>query len=121
MKLFDDFYKMEQKTKTEIGFDCQLTFNPQHVIFKAHFPGHPITPGVCLVQIAKELMEMHLDKKLVLRKVNNIKFLSVIKVSSVLSVVFAFSKIIQTDFGSTFSVLVAHDNVQFAKLNLEVI
>ena len=26
-------------------------------VYKGHFPGYPITPGVCLVQIAIELMQ----------------------------------------------------------------
>ena len=30
---------------------------PDSPIYRAHFPGWPITPGVCLVQIALELME----------------------------------------------------------------
>ena len=29
---------------------------PESSIYAAHFPGYPITPGVCLVQIALELM-----------------------------------------------------------------
>ena len=30
---------------------------PDSPIYQGHFPGWPITPGVCLVQIALELME----------------------------------------------------------------
>ena len=29
---------------------------PESPIYAAHFPGYPITPGVCLVQMALELM-----------------------------------------------------------------
>ena len=30
---------------------------PESPVYQGHFPGYPITPGVCLVQIALELIE----------------------------------------------------------------
>lgn len=41
---------------------------PESPIYKAHFPGYPVTPGVTLVQMAMELM----GRKLVAAK--DIKF-----------------------------------------------
>ena len=29
---------------------------PESAVYRGHFPGYPITPGVCLVQIALELI-----------------------------------------------------------------
>lgn len=55
-----------------------ITLNPAHDIFKGHFPGNPVVPGVCMMQIIKEVLENHLDKKLQLVKADNIKFLSFI-------------------------------------------
>jgi 3-hydroxyacyl-[acyl-carrier-protein] dehydratase len=55
-----------------------ITLNPAHDIFKGHFPGNPIVPGVCMMQMIKEVLENHLDKKLQLVKADNIKFLSFI-------------------------------------------
>ena len=34
-----------------------LNLNAAHEIYEAHFPGEPVTPGVCLVQMAGELLE----------------------------------------------------------------
>ena len=30
---------------------------PESAVYRGHFPGYPITPGVCIVQIALELIE----------------------------------------------------------------
>ncbi|HEX8022623.1 hypothetical protein [Mucilaginibacter sp.] len=53
-----------------------ITLNSAHDIFKGHFPGNPVVPGVCMMQMIKEVLEDHLDKKLQLIKADNIKFLS---------------------------------------------
>lgn len=55
-----------------------ITFNPTHDIFNGHFPGNPVVPGVCMMQIIKEVLEDYLGKKLRLVKADNIKFLSFI-------------------------------------------
>lgn len=52
-----------------------VLLNPEHAIYGAHFPGNPITPGVCLVQMAVELLSCHLNKSLVLKNMVNTKFL----------------------------------------------
>ena len=53
-----------------------LNLNAAHEIYGAHFPGEPVTPGVCLVQMAGELLEECLGRKLQLKKAVNVKFLS---------------------------------------------
>ena len=55
-----------------------LVFNPDHVIYKAHFPGEPITPGVCILQTGLELMEKAADEDLEISEVKNVKFLNIL-------------------------------------------
>ncbi|WPU98772.1 hypothetical protein SNE26_22415 [Mucilaginibacter sp. cycad4] len=57
-------------------FKTTITLNPAHDIFKGHFPGQPIVPGVCMMQMVKEVLENQLGKNLQLVKADNIKFLS---------------------------------------------
>jgi len=52
--------------------------NPAHPIFKGHFPGMPVLPGVCMMQMAKELLDLHLKKQTRLVKASDLKFLSII-------------------------------------------
>lgn len=54
----------------------QVDLNPSHEIFKGHFPGNPVLPGVCTVQIVKELLACYLKKDLMLKKAGTIKYLS---------------------------------------------
>ena len=44
-----------------------IRLNPEHIIYKAHFPNYPITPGVCIIRIIRELLELKLGVKLVLK------------------------------------------------------
>lgn len=55
-----------------------ITLNPAHDIFNGHFPGNAIVPGVCMMQMIKEVLESYLSKTLKLVKADNIKFLSFI-------------------------------------------
>ena len=56
MKLIDSLYKVISDTRSETGHVFSIELDPEHFIYKAHFPGEPITPGVCIMQIAKELL-----------------------------------------------------------------
>jgi len=55
-----------------------LQLNKEHAIFKGHFPGNPVMPGVCMIQIIKELTERAVDKPLFLKVCSNIKFMAII-------------------------------------------
>ena len=78
MKLKNEMYSIVRKEVAAQKICYYLSLNAQHVIFQAHFPEEPITPGVCIIQIACELLENHLQHRLVLKKIKNVKFLSVI-------------------------------------------
>lgn len=66
---------------TAISYTIDLL--PDSVIFKAHFPGEPIMPGACIVQMVEELYDLWTQRTTTLRKVNNLKFLAVISPTSV--------------------------------------
>lgn len=75
MTLLDNLY-----TATPAGENEYLIeLNPEHTIYKAHFPGRPITPGVCLVQMVGEVVSMRIGRKLKLMCVKNAKFISPIE------------------------------------------
>ena len=54
---------------------------PESPVYQGHFPGYPITPGVCLVEIALELIaemadQVGHDERVRLVGAKNIKFTS---------------------------------------------
>ncbi|MET0241823.1 MAG: hypothetical protein ABW174_00055 [Flavitalea sp.] len=55
-----------------------LEVNAQHDIFKGHFPSVPVVPGVCMMQIIKEMLETQLGHETRLKTAANMKFLTVI-------------------------------------------
>ena len=61
--------------------DCiiySLVLNSEHEIYNAHFQDYPITPGVCIIQIVKEIVEKQFGKNVVLKSGKNIRFYSIL-------------------------------------------
>ena len=76
--LIEGLYTTEEFQKKDKGISAQIKLNPKHEIFKGHFPGKPIMPGVCMIQIIKELTERSLGKDLFLSIATNVKFMAII-------------------------------------------
>jgi 3-hydroxyacyl-[acyl-carrier-protein] dehydratase len=94
-RLKDDFYKVkENKTVSDNAFDTVIELKVDHNIYKGHFPQMPVVPGVCQVQIIKELLEDRLDKKLLMISGDNIKFTGMIvpTQNALVNVEMSFSK-----------------------------
>ena len=53
-----------------------MKLHKEHDVFKGHFPGNPIMPGVCMIQMIKELTEQVTGKALFLSAASNVKFMA---------------------------------------------
>lgn len=77
--LLNDFYTVENIANPEENrYLATVLLNPKHEIFKGHFPGNPVTPGVCMLQIIKEISEQITQKSLFLHRANQVKFMALI-------------------------------------------
>lgn len=76
--LINDFYTCHDIRQSDNEFNCRIVFNEGHDIFKGHFPDHPVVPGVCMMEIVKELLQSQVDKTLMLSNADNVKFLRLI-------------------------------------------
>jgi len=76
--LKDDLYAIESLRKEENIISATVTIDATHKIFDGHFPGQPVLPGVCTVEILKELVSEQYGRSYNLQSANNMKFLSLV-------------------------------------------
>jgi 3-hydroxyacyl-[acyl-carrier-protein] dehydratase len=76
--LLNSLFFVEQQTTETGSVSASVRIDGNHKIFQGHFPGHPVVPGVCMVQLIRELLEETLKARLHLKSAGNIKFLTVI-------------------------------------------
>lgn len=93
MILQDNLFTIVSQHKEEESVVFQVCLHPEWPIYKAHFPGHPITPGVCVVQMVQELLQGLLQRELCLRQAKNVKYLSIISPEEITDLTITFSKI----------------------------
>ncbi|WP_299430418.1 3-hydroxyacyl-ACP dehydratase [uncultured Maribacter sp.] len=76
--LIEGLYSVEDFTEEAGTVIATIKIYKEHDIFKGHFPGNPVMPGVCMIQIIKELTEKATGKQLFLSVSSNIKFMAII-------------------------------------------
>ena len=83
--LKDSFFKVLEQVHVEDSISStqqkvrfQVALDPAHTIYKGHFPGNPVVPGVCQIEMIRELLGISLDRKMRLIEADNIKYLSMI-------------------------------------------
>lgn len=118
MKLLDSLYNIVSENQVENGHEFDIKLNPEHFIYQAHFPGEPITPGVCIMQIAVELFEVALNTPIALDCVKNIKFLRIISPNEVTDVKYSLQKITKEEGSLKVQVTVTANEDSYAKLSL---
>lgn len=77
--LLENFYTINTINRiSDQSFLVEVKLNDKHEVFKGHFPGNPVTPGVGMMQIIKELTEEITGEKLFLSNASNVKFMALI-------------------------------------------
>ncbi len=118
MKFLDNLLIIKNIADTEDGFAVTLTTEPDNVIYKAHFPGNPITPGACLIQTAGEILQQRLGKRLFLKSSKNIKFLNTLIPAKDREVTFSYTKIEEGEAVYKTQVVVSDPNTVYTKMSL---
>ena len=78
-----NFYAIQSfSVSDQVSFPLEFTattrLNAGHPVYRGHFPGNPVVPGVCQIQMVTELTGKAVNKKLMLAESDNITFLSLI-------------------------------------------
>ena len=76
--LLNDFFTINDTVSSETEIWAELFINANHKIFEGHFPNQPVVPGVCMMQMIKEILETVIGKKPIWCRLHDMKFLAVI-------------------------------------------
>ncbi len=77
--LLENFYKINSlETIDNKNYIATIFINKEHEVFKGHFPDNPVMPGVCMMQIIKEIIEQITDSNLFIQTLSNVKFMALI-------------------------------------------
>ena len=76
--LLNDFFTISDKVTSETEIWAELFINANHKIFEGHFANQPVVPGVCMMQMIKEIIEQVLGKATNLVQAAEMKFMAVI-------------------------------------------
>lgn len=123
MQLKNNLYTIARKQLEEgySGSLYELKLIPSSVIYQAHFPGEPITPGVCIVQMGKELVEDALQQELHISYVKNVKFLSILTPTQSTSATFLLQKITFSEDGKEVKAQIVVTSGDEAKAKLSMV
>jgi 3-hydroxyacyl-[acyl-carrier-protein] dehydratase len=74
--LLNNFFYIDSITQEENGINASIHINVEHEILKGHFPDQPVVPGVCMLEMLKEILQQHLNESLQLQSAPVVKFLA---------------------------------------------
>lgn len=74
--LLNNFFFIDKLNHTDGRIDAEIRIDPSHDILKGHFPQQPVVPGVCMLEMQKEVMQQSLQKPLFMPSASMVKFLT---------------------------------------------
>lgn len=75
--LLNSFFTIKNIQQAD-KYTIDIELNPNHEVYKGHFPNNPIAPGVCLTQMVKETVEHITKKNLTMVTGDNLKFTAIL-------------------------------------------
>ncbi|HTE01722.1 MAG TPA: hypothetical protein VK668_20680 [Mucilaginibacter sp.] len=82
----NDLFSIDEITHEGGAVRAKLDINPEHEIFKGHFPGQSVVPGACMLQIVKDVLEMTFKHPVRLKKADHLKFMTMVDPTNTWSV-----------------------------------
>lgn len=72
----NDFFTYRIISQSAFSIQVMVSIHAEHPLYKGHFPGQPVTPGVVLIEIIRQVLSEKLNKKLILASAKEIKFIA---------------------------------------------
>jgi 3-hydroxyacyl-[acyl-carrier-protein] dehydratase len=76
--LLNNLYTIQSVTDLEKSIQASVLLRADHAIFKGHFPGQPVLPGVCMLEMISEITGTCLKSGFRVKSAPLIKFLYMI-------------------------------------------
>lgn len=74
----DLYTSMENYLREEGRLAFRVRLDPSHPVYRGHFPGHPVLPGVCTLQIVKRCLARGTGQTFHYTTIRECKFLGMI-------------------------------------------
>lgn len=116
MILKNQLYRIEQLQTTDEATNFTVSLIGSCFIYKAHFPGNPITPGVCIVQTARELLQELVGRGLEITEARDVKFLNILSPTDRSRVTFTLTDVAEADGHVKAKVSVHDDDFVFCTI-----
>ena len=116
--MFGDLYEIVNAVSEGDTIQWNLRLNAGSSIYRAHFPGSPVTPGACQIEIARQMAESFMGRPVFVAEVRNVKFLKVMDPRSVGEVCLTGSLSSVEEDGSKFNVTFASATDTYTKMTL---
>jgi len=72
----NDFFSYTIKLNDAGHIKALLSIDQHHDIFKGHFPGNPVTPGVTQMEMVRQILSNCIQKDLMLKEAKDLKFIA---------------------------------------------
>jgi 3-hydroxyacyl-[acyl-carrier-protein] dehydratase len=57
--LLNNLYTIQSISESDHQIEATIRLLADHAIFSGHFPGQPVLPGVCMMEMVAEVMGVH--------------------------------------------------------------
>jgi 3-hydroxyacyl-[acyl-carrier-protein] dehydratase len=76
--LLNNLYTIQSLSESDNQIEAAINLLADHAIFSGHFPGQPVLPGVCMMEMVAEVMGVYLKSTFRISGGPLIKFLRMI-------------------------------------------
>lgn len=74
----ESFFTITSKNIQNEEWHVKVALNPNHPVYKGHFPERPVAPGVMLTEMVKNIVELEFNRELKMTEARNIKFMNMV-------------------------------------------
>ena len=119
MKLQDSLYHITSKNVGESYFSYDIELEASHTNYKVNSQGVLVMPGVCIMLIAKELLEDAVSKLVTIRAVKNVMFFNELSPVEMPHITYTFKLLISDPTTHIVKIIanVSADGIQLANMS----